>query len=88
MRHLCVKGLIYKTLQEGLFVRSKSEGNHCKYASRKRNFTFIDAACDIVILEHLGMLHKITYKDEWEKKLTFYDAMDLTWSESFHNSRR
>ncbi len=37
------------------------------------DFTFIDAAGDIIILEHLGMLHKPTYKEEWEKKLKFYE---------------
>jgi hypothetical protein len=37
------------------------------------DFTFIDAAGDIIILEHLGMLNKPTYRDEWEKKLTFYE---------------
>jgi len=87
-----VEGLIHKTLQEGLFVRSKSEviianmlyereilfeyereyidGNK----RRIPDFTFIDAAGDIVILEHLGMLHKPTYKEEWEKKLKFYES--------------
>lgn len=36
------------------------------------DFTFVDAAGEIIILEHLGMLHKPTYKEEWEKKLKFY----------------
>jgi hypothetical protein len=36
------------------------------------DFTFIDAAGDIVILEHLGMMSLPSYKADWEKKLQFY----------------
>jgi len=36
------------------------------------DFTFIDAAGDIVILEHLGMMSLPSYKVDWEKKLQFY----------------
>ena len=37
------------------------------------DFTFIDAAGDIIILEHLGMLSVPSYKADWEKKLQFYE---------------
>jgi hypothetical protein len=36
------------------------------------DFTFIDAAGDIIILEHLGMMSLPSYKASWEKKLEFY----------------
>lgn len=37
------------------------------------DFTFIDAAGDIIILEHLGMLSVPSYKADWEKKKLFYE---------------
>lgn len=37
------------------------------------DFTFIDAAGDVVILEHLGMMSVPSYKADWEKKLKFYN---------------
>ncbi|WP_445457722.1 ATP-dependent DNA helicase [Flavobacterium sp. HNIBRBA15423] len=37
------------------------------------DFTFIDAAGDIIILEHLGMLSVPSYKADWEKKKKFYE---------------
>ena len=52
------------------YERELVDGN----ARRIPDFTFIDAAGDIIILEHLGMLHKPTYKEEWEKKLKFYES--------------
>jgi len=51
------------------YEREFIDGN----SRRIPDFTFIDAAGDIIILEHLGMLHKPTYKEEWEKKLKFYE---------------
>lgn len=36
------------------------------------DFTFIDAAGDIIILEHLGMMSLPSYKADWDKKLLFY----------------
>ncbi len=38
------------------------------------DFTFIDAAGEVVILEHLGMLTVPSYKQDWQKKLSFYEA--------------
>ena len=37
------------------------------------DFTFVDAAGDIIILEHLGMLSIPSYKADWEKKKKFYE---------------
>ncbi len=37
------------------------------------DFTFIDSAGDIVILEHLGMMALPSYRAAWEKKLAFYN---------------
>jgi hypothetical protein len=36
------------------------------------DFTFIDAAGDLIVLEHLGMLSVPSYKADWEKKKQFY----------------
>ncbi len=40
---------------------------------RLPDFTIEDASGDKIILEHLGMLHKPNYKEEWEKKKKFYE---------------
>lgn len=37
------------------------------------DFTFIDAAGELIILEHLGMMSIPSYKSDWEKKLKFYE---------------
>jgi hypothetical protein len=37
------------------------------------DFTFIDAAGDPVIWEHLGMLDKQSYRDSWAWKLDWYN---------------
>jgi hypothetical protein len=87
-----VDGLIHKTKQEGLLVRSKSEvivANELEYKhirfeyerefiggnGQKRipDFSFIDAAGDVIILEHLGMMSVPSYKSDWEKKKKFYE---------------
>lgn len=39
---------------------------------RLPDFTFRSADDEIVILEHLGMLHKPFYREEWEQKRRFY----------------
>ncbi len=40
---------------------------------RLPDFTFIDPAGELIILEHLGMLHKPAYRKDWEKKKKFYE---------------
>jgi hypothetical protein len=37
------------------------------------DFTFIDAAGDPIIWEHLGMLDKESYRRSWEWKLNWYE---------------
>ena len=53
-------------------------------ANQKRlpDFTFIDAAGETIILEHLGMLFVPSYKSEWEKKLKFYEANGFKLNEN------
>ncbi|MBB2147373.1 ATP-dependent DNA helicase [Pedobacter gandavensis] len=86
-----VEGLIHKTKQENLLVRSKSEviiANELEYRSlpfqyerqytgkngekKIPDFSFTDAAGDLIILEHLGMLSVPGYRADWEKKKQFY----------------
>ncbi len=38
------------------------------------DFTFRTADDEIIILEHLGMLHKPSYRDEWLQKKAFYEV--------------
>lgn len=40
---------------------------------RLPDFTIPTSADEIIILEHLGMLHKPSYKEEWEQKKLFYE---------------
>lgn len=51
------------------------------------DFTFIDAAGDLIILEHLGLLHKPTYKEEWQKKLKFYEANGFKLEENLFTTQ-
>ena len=37
------------------------------------DFTFIDAAGDPIIWEHLGMLNKESYRRSWEWKVEWYE---------------
>lgn len=40
---------------------------------RLPDFTIATSADEIIILEHLGMLHKPSYKEEWQQKKLFYE---------------
>lgn len=44
---------------------------------RLPDFSFVDAAGDIIILEHLGMLNKPSYREEWEIKKKFYEDNEI-----------
>lgn len=46
------------------------------------DFTFIDAAGDIIILEHLGMLDVPSYNADWEKKKKFYEESGYHMNEN------
>ncbi len=45
---------------------------------RLPDFTIPTSADEIIILEHLGMLHKPSYKEEWEQKKQFYERNGFT----------
>lgn len=40
---------------------------------RLPDFSIATGADEIIILEHLGMMHKPSYREEWEKKKEFYE---------------
>lgn len=42
--------------------------------TRLPDFTFIDAGGDLILWEHLGMLHRESYRRSWEEKKKFYEA--------------
>ena len=46
------------------------------------DFTFIDAAGDLILLEHLGMMSIPSYKSDWEKKKLFYEKNKFTLNEN------
>lgn len=46
------------------------------------DFTFTDAAGDMIILEHLGMLSVPSYKADWEKKKLFYEESGYRMNEN------
>jgi len=46
------------------------------------DFTFIDAAGDLIILEHLGMMSVPSYKADWDKKMQFYEENGFKLNEN------
>ncbi len=46
------------------------------------DFTFIDSAGDLIILEHLGMMSIPSYKADWEKKMKFYEENKFKMNEN------
>lgn len=46
------------------------------------DFTFIDAAGDLIILEHLGMMSVPGYKSDWNKKKLFYEQNKFILNEN------
>jgi len=61
---------------EAHFIGEKNGGK------RLPDFTFIDSAGDKIILEHLGMLHKPSYRDDWERKKQFYSENGMQEGEN------
>jgi ATP-dependent exoDNAse (exonuclease V) alpha subunit len=51
------------------------------------DFTFIDAAGDPVIWEHLGMLDKESYRRSWEWKLQWYEQNGYRLGENLFTTR-
>ena len=54
---------------------------------RLPDFSFVDPAGDLIIWEHLGMLHKPSYKEDWEKKKKFYFENDIKEGERLFTTR-
>ena len=48
------------------------EGERHRPGRLRPDFTFIDAAGDVIVWEHLGMLDKRSYRASWEWKLQWY----------------
>lgn len=46
------------------------------------DFSFIDAAGDLILLEHLGMMSLPSYKADWDKKLDFYKENGFNLNEN------
>ncbi|MBP5584234.1 MAG: ATP-binding domain-containing protein, partial [Bacteroidales bacterium] len=46
------------------------------------DFTFVDAAGETIIWEHLGMLSNPAYKESWERKLKFYHSIGFKEGEN------
>lgn len=61
---------------EAHFIGEKTGGK------RLPDFTFIDSAGEKIILEHLGMLHKPSYRDDWEIKKQFYSKNGMQEGEN------
>ena len=54
---------------------------------RLPDFSFVDSAGDIIIWEHLGLLHKPSYKEDWEIKKKFYSVNDINEGERLFTTR-
>jgi hypothetical protein len=46
------------------------------------DFSFVDAAGDVIVWEHLGMLNKKSYLRSWEWKLTWYEKNGFVLGEN------
>lgn len=51
------------------------------------DFSFIDAAGELLILEHLGMMSVPSYKADWAKKLKFYSENDFSINENLFTTK-
>jgi hypothetical protein len=49
---------------------------------RLPDFSIPTSSDELIILEHLGMLHKPSYKEEWEKKKEFYGKNGYTLNDN------
>jgi peptide methionine sulfoxide reductase MsrB len=49
---------------------------------RLPDFSIATGADEIIILEHLGMMHKPSYREEWEKKKEFYEKHGYVLNEN------
>jgi hypothetical protein len=54
---------------------------------RRPEFTFIDAAGDPILWEHLGMLDKQSYREAWQWKLEWYEANGFELGENLFTTQ-
>ncbi len=65
-------------------IEFEYEREYIGKSGKKRipDFTFIDAAGDLIMLEHLGMMSIPSYKSDWEKKIKFYEENKFKMNEN------
>ncbi len=51
------------------------------------DFTFVDAAGDVIVWEHLGMLNKESYRQSWEWKLEWYEKNGFVLGENLFTTK-
>lgn len=56
-------------------------------SKRIPDFTFIDASGEVIIWEHLGLMHQPAYAEEWNKKLDFYHANGFVLNQNLFATR-
>ncbi|QMU31364.1 AAA family ATPase [Adhaeribacter radiodurans] len=69
-------------LEKGIKFEYEREFKGKNGQKRIPDFSFIDAAGDLVILEHLGMMAVPSYREDWEKKLKFYQENGFALNEN------
>lgn len=57
------------------------DGTHASGRLRP-DFSFVDAAGDVIVWEHLGMLGKKSYRESWEWKLAWYEKNGFVLGEN------
>ncbi|WP_124978788.1 AAA family ATPase [Nonlabens xiamenensis] len=70
-------------LEKGIEFQYEREFQSDAGQKRIPDFSFIDAAGELIILEHLGMLSIPSYKADWEKKKKFYEDNGFVMNENF-----
>jgi hypothetical protein len=78
-----IANMLYEREISFEYEREYKQGN----GRRIPDFSFIDAAGDLIILEHLGMLQKPAYKEEWDKKLKFYEDNGFVLGQNLFTTR-
>ncbi len=70
-------------------VDFKYEREYIGVNGQKRipDFSFIDASGELILWEHLGMLHQPHYREDWEKKLKFYKENGFVEGETLFTTR-
>lgn len=68
--------------QKGIEFEYERQYENQKGQKRLPDFTFIDAAGETIILEHLGMMSVPAYAADWEKKKFFYEKNGFVVNEN------